>query len=104
MTTLNKEVHTPGPWEYSGNSTGAVRAHNDLVASVYGDNGEATGLSMAANARLIAAAPELLGALNGILGRYARLVESGDAGNWDCELEPQVIAARAAIAKATVAP
>lgn len=47
----------------------------------------------AENARLKAA-------LDGLLSRYVTLVESGDAGNWDAEKEPQVIAARAAIAKA----
>ncbi|OAH41860.1 hypothetical protein AX777_21350 [Sphingobium yanoikuyae] len=53
-----------------------------------------------ANARLIAAAPELLEALDGVLAKYTGLVESGDAGFWDAEKEPEVIAARAAIAKA----
>lgn len=53
-----------------------------------------------ANARLIAAAPDLLAALSTFLTEYVRLVESGDAGFWDAEKEPKVIAARAAIAKA----
>lgn len=45
-------------------------------------------------------AVELLEALQGMLERYVSLVNSGDAGFWDCETEPEVIAARAAIAKA----
>ena len=36
-------------------------------------------------------------ALEMILERYVRLVESGDAGNWDAEAEPDVINARAAL-------
>jgi hypothetical protein len=36
-------------------------------------------------------------ALRDLLDHYTRLVESGDAGNWDCEKEPQVIAARAVL-------
>jgi len=37
------------------------------------------------------------GALEGLLKHYVALVESGDAGNWDAETEPQVIAARRAL-------
>ena len=40
---------------------------------------------------------ELEGVLRGILDRYVTLVDSGDAGNWNPEEEPQVIAARAAL-------
>ena len=36
-------------------------------------------------------------ALDALLQRYVALVNSGDAGNWDCEAEPVVIAARAAL-------
>lgn len=36
-------------------------------------------------------------ALDGVLARYTRLVESGDAGFWDCETEDEVIAARSAL-------
>lgn len=49
---------------------------------------------------LISTAPELLEALETFVSEYVALVESGDAGNWDAETEPKVIAARAAIAKA----
>lgn len=56
-----------------------------------------------ANARLIAAAPELLEALRGMTEHYVRLAGCGDCGNWNPEEEPEVIAARAAIAKAGAA-
>ncbi len=54
-----------------------------------------------ANARLIAAAPQLLEALQGLLRNHVQLVSCGDCGNWDVEAEAEVIAARAAIAAAT---
>ena len=36
-------------------------------------------------------------ALRGITEHYVTLVNSGDAGNWNPEAEPQVIAARRAL-------
>lgn len=51
-------------------------------------------------ARLIAAAPELLEALKGILARYVQLAGSGDCGFWNPEDEDWVKASRCAIAKA----
>lgn len=53
-----------------------------------------------ANARLIAAAPELYEALRNLLGEYIKGADSGDWGNWDAYQQPEVIAARAALAKA----
>lgn len=41
----------------------------------------------------------LVAALNGMVRMYVELVESGDAGFWDAEKVPEVIAARAALAK-----
>lgn len=41
---------------------------------------------------------ELRSALEGLLDHYVALVASGDAGFWNPEEEPQVIAARAALA------
>ena len=57
---LRETEHTPGPWEipYSPDLIGIVRADGSrkLIAQTHGEN-------FAANARLIAAAPELLAAL-----------------------------------------
>lgn len=53
-----------------------------------------------ADARLIAAAPDLLAALNQLLTRYTELVNCGDCGNWNPETELEVKDARAAIRKA----
>ncbi len=46
------------------------------------------------------ASPLMYRALNDMLDHYTRLVNSGDCGNWDCEDEPQVQQARAALALA----
>ncbi|MCG2586544.1 hypothetical protein [Massilia sp. TS11] len=42
---------------------------------------------------------EMRDALSNLLNRYVRLANSGDAGNWNPEEEPEVIAARAALTK-----
>ncbi|WP_458763622.1 hypothetical protein [Cupriavidus basilensis] len=55
----------------------------------------------AAEKRARDAAQTLLTALRGLVDHYVTLINSGDCGNWDPETEPQVIAARAAIAQAT---
>lgn len=41
----------------------------------------------------------LRAALEDLLGRYVALVNSGDAGQWDPEIDNEVIAARAALTK-----
>ena len=60
--------HTPGPW-FRGHFTGSVKLgskdRHKLIASVYGDDPSCMPDDrMYANARLIAAAPDLLEALN----------------------------------------
>ncbi len=52
-------------------------------------------------ARLIAAAPELLEALQFLFNSYKSLADSGDAGNWNIEDQPEGIKAMEAIRKAT---
>lgn len=53
-----------------------------------------------ANAHLIAAAPDLYDALEKLLARYTQLAGCGDCGNLVPEEEAEVIASRAALAKA----
>lgn len=101
--------HTPGPWKaefwdygdelwFGGSGAGMWSIG---PAYLGGDGPEKEGLErMEADARLIAAAPDLLAALKTFVAEYVELVESGDAGFWDAEEEAKVIAARAAIAKA----
>ena len=75
---------TPGPWkatkeiEYDSNHTPMVRIENDLglrFVKVYG----ITTVEAADNGRLIAAAPDLLKALEGML-EWARRVKGPNPG------------------------
>ena len=54
-----------------------------------------------ANAAVLAASTDLYEALTALLDRYVGLVNCGDCGSWDAEQEPEVIAAHAALKKAT---
>jgi hypothetical protein len=90
-------MHTPGPWT-SGRAIPAddtvsriVRAGADHIAVVMDLDGAAQ--EAVDNARLIAAAPDLLAALRSI-------IESSDANCGD-SLANAISAARAAIARAT---
>ena len=93
MSSSNQ--HTPGPWRIgkavNGNWIEAAHAAQpvSIARTFYEGVGAAT---EDANARLIAAAPELLEALEGLL---ANLTEG------DFISETRIDAARAAIAKAT---
>lgn len=105
---MNKD-HTPGPWEVIVGYDGAVSvaasgsrrinlttAGTPIIADIY-DHADAENFSGLANARLIAAAPELLGALRGML---ALDVEHSQRGPDDDDVCSEVRAARAAISKA----
>lgn len=100
--------HTKGPWSAFkdiGTPAGTLKVAQEhwlsdpfsapLVAAVYGEEGE-----QQANASLIAAAPELLAALEALLGWH----EAFPLAQGEAEL-PVVQRARAAVAKAKgVAP
>jgi hypothetical protein len=93
--------HTPGPWDAvdkrpDGFTGYSVFSGNQFVAYV-GDSDRVTPVE--ANARLIAAAPELLEACQKLLPAYGEAHALYDLG--DCEGS---ILARAAIAKATQEP
>lgn len=102
-------AHTPGPWRISsvrtresGEPVLQICADGKCYAMVfYSDKTPAQHAASYADARLIAAAPDMLAALTALLERHWQLVMCGDCGNWDVETEKEVIAARAAIAKAT---
>lgn len=96
--------HTPGPWEKchdhpnpeTARSLANIRGpigqwgYREEIATVYGCNGEYDGeMTPDFNARLIAAAPDMLEALRGVVDAY----ENGGM------IEP-IFMARAAMAKA----
>lgn len=107
----------PGPWKvgYRGLDVVApslrggeakvcdIRGWGYLTGKGHGALGlsedEATAIQTA-NARLIAASPDLLSALKDLLAEYVDVSLNGDGRAWVTESEPHVIAARAAIAKA----
>jgi hypothetical protein len=97
-------AHSPGPWVIDQNSGPSiwirqVNGPDTTLATAWGDIEDLEPLAFD-NARLIAAAPDLLAALRTFTERYVVMINSGDCGNWDPETETEVIAARAAIAKA----
>ena len=94
-----KTKHTPGPWEaiiYDG------AFDQPLITSGHGTIGRLHGMEdrqHEANAKLIAAAPELLGSLVKILDNFKSCIAGG---NGELETDKEDIAkAEAAIKKAT---
>ncbi len=96
----NETKHTPGPW--------ALHADHAINGGhqIWGDGCLVADVATDANARLIAAAPDLLAALEGCRAALATL--SGprrDLADWHrqnvARLATAEVAARAAIAKAT---
>ena len=100
--------HTPGPWIGAGPSFGdpLPRYTTEIVTEREDEDGAATSIcelpfhhhddENEANARLIAAAPELLEALK-------EIVDAADGAGWE-QLDPSFKKARAAIARATGEP
>lgn len=97
--------HTPGPWSanftrLSGLAIGfhiTDKKHGSLrpICEAYDKTGAMDPDEIDANARLIAAAPELLNALQVLLSLHDARVDTADA--WNISMEE----ARSAIAKAT---
>ena len=89
--------HTPGPWDVEPKGSRHFVDGADGLTVAYLDRvGVRERAEIEANARLIAAAPELLAALECILKRY-------ESAGVQCypEARREVIAARAAIDRAT---
>jgi hypothetical protein len=91
--------HTPGPWTELDNTGDIIIADRPgegmfTIASL--ENQSPRGDEKCANARLIAAAPELLEALKGVFAELA-CHDGARPICWTCDA---VVAARAAIAKA----
>ena len=86
--------HTPGPWHIDpikvhANGNRRIMAEQCTPVAVVPEH-------LAADSRLIAAAPDLLGALQVMLRDYTAVHDIGDV-----EMQPAIYQARAAIAKAT---
>jgi len=98
-------AHTPGPWAVpldapgditAGHSFVAAALHSGVVGETWLIQGPSVPIDQAgANARLIAAAPELLEALRNCAEIMARMYGRAEAN------APALKLARAAIAKAT---
>jgi hypothetical protein len=87
------EQHTPGPWtadvvRFNSYTLRIIKAGTDWIAHVHTQSTESDIPRDVSNARLIAAAPELLEALEGYIS---------DCTNDECE---RCIKARSVIAKA----
>ena len=98
MKTENGK-HTPGPWHVAGVSVTSADGLHVCDVNGYG----ATDETKRANAALIAAAPDMLEALRGLLAERYALEEPEQfdaAGNWTSD-SPASEKARAAIRKAT---
>lgn len=89
-----KTEHTPGPWiEFRDAESHDIIAPDGVhIARMEPRNGREPQKEQDADARLIAAAPELLAALAGML-EWARRVKGRNPG-------PEIAEAQAAIAKA----
>ena len=93
--------HTPGPWRFieqgDANMYGMVTAGNRWIIS-FRQNGELMSETELANAKLMAAAPELLEALKLILSDIKQLL-----GDYDIEFHNSgsIIESENAIKKAT---
>jgi hypothetical protein len=95
MTTNgDKGGFTRGSWDTIG---GFVECKSKTICSVYPTKIHDEHI---ANARLIAAAPDLLEALKELYADYKMLADSGDAGNWKLEDMAVGKQALAAIARA----
>lgn len=100
-TNETKAQHTPGPWNVSEHSwcetsITAPSTSNSIclldINHATEESEESDAAVMAANARLIAAAPDLLTCLQDALASFADSVEGGEADEW-------VKVSRAAISK-----
>jgi len=93
--------HTPGPWHWDGNPCNYDKEQEApwLVDANYSFPpilGGTITCQSDADARLIAAAPDLLEALKNLLAQYSTVHETGDM-----EMQSAIDFAHTAIAKAT---
>lgn len=90
-------MFTKGKWKAEGNRV-VVRG-SGTIAKCPSPTTEDGVMDFIANTHLIAAAPRMYKALEGMV-EWARLSDSGDTGEWaDCN-DPAIITAREALSKA----
>lgn len=100
--------HTPGPWivhklrgisGHPGKSQWGLYGEGGLIALI--ENAAKTNVEINASARLIAAAPELLEALQKISSDVEQLIDAGSVHDQDARLLRKTLASvRSTIAKA----
>ncbi len=98
---MNNTKHTPGPWMAGqiGEKDIPIFAQGKDIGNVYG--GEVDYSEFCSNARLIAAAPEMLEALEAMLDAFGVMRKAGvNVLGFETAVEAR-IKAHAAIAKAT---
>lgn len=89
---------TKGKWIYQkGSNCFWVESNLWTIADV---TKKSTFEEEEANAKLIAAAPDLLEALQDLKKMYEQLIDCGDCGNWNPREDKEVIKAHNAINKA----
>lgn len=85
-----RTTHTPGPWTITrdiGGHPHIEAANGRMVAeAVYDESNEPTIEELEANARLISAAPDLLGALENVEKRLGNMLEGDYDREEICEL------------------
>jgi hypothetical protein len=103
---MSGAMHTPGPWalfevgdRIKRMCPAAVETKTSILTVVGEDETTFAAVLEIADARLIAAAPDLLEALEDVLSEWVR--DLTDAGEEDIEERAYVKFARAAISKAT---
>ncbi len=111
---MGEGVHTPTYWQtrevefdrkdwlllhpHKGPMTAITpQFGSDVVAIVWGENDAQEAANAALIVRSVNSLPALVAALEALAATYADLANSGDAGFWDPENVPEMIAARAAL-------
>jgi hypothetical protein len=102
---MSEKAYTPGPWKarFLGQSIQIDCQNRWGLAYIYPAGGHVTGVPSEedlANARLIAAAPELLEALEAIFRECALVHKHWDDGSNTREADAAIAAATGAIVKA----